>query len=70
MRSSLNRLYDTTKEAAVRSLNNTEFSGKLPKLKVKHYPCMGCAGRGYVMKMPEQQYKACRLCDGTGEART
>ena len=65
MRSSLNRLYDTTNEAALRSLKNTEFSGKPLDAK-----CMGCKGKGYVMKMPERQYKACRLCDGTGEART
>jgi len=35
--------------------------------KLNFNKCLGCAGKGYVLKLPEKQYKACRLCKGKGE---
>jgi hypothetical protein len=28
---------------------------------------MACKGKGYILKMPENEFKACRLCSGTGK---
>lgn len=31
--------------------------------------CLGCKGKGFVLKMPEKVWKPCRLCNGTGKDR-